>query len=76
MDSDGDKQIDEIQRKTFEKKISYILFVYEQFFSAIWVRCSIFIDNGIDRFVLDYGRNFLPYIGCFFYILYFITKII
>ena len=46
-----------------------------QFFSSIWVRCPFSNDNEMDRFLLDYGRNFLPYFGSVFYIIYFITTI-
>jgi hypothetical protein len=32
------------------------------------VRCSICVCDEIDRFLLDYGFNFLPYIGSIIYI--------
>lgn len=73
MISDGDKQIKPLERKT--KKTGNNMFIFKQFFSTFWIRCSFSFNNGFDKILLDYGYNFLPYIGCFFYFLYFITKI-
>lgn len=38
-------------------------------FLPIWLRSIIQINNELDRFLLDYGFNILPYIGIFFYML-------
>jgi len=38
-------------------------------FQPFRVRCSIRVCNEIDRFLLDYGCNFLPYISFIIYIL-------
>jgi hypothetical protein len=34
------------------------------------IRCSIFINNEIDGFLLDYGCNFLPYFSIFSWLLF------
>lgn len=46
-----------------------------QFFPTIRVRWPICNDNELNRFLLDYGCNFLPYIGILSYIIFFIEKI-
>ena len=38
------------------------------------VRCSIRVCNEIDRFLLDYGFNFLPYISFVIYIILFLKE--
>jgi hypothetical protein len=40
----------------------------------IRVRCSIRICNEIDRFLLDYGFNFLPYISAAIYFILFLKE--
>ena len=32
-----------------------------------WVRCAFQMGYGYDRFLLDYGRNILPYISIVIY---------
>jgi hypothetical protein len=32
-------------------------------FQPLWVRCAFRVDDGVDRFLLDYGLNFLLPIG-------------
>jgi hypothetical protein len=34
-----------------------------------WVRCALQMGYGYDRFLLDYGRNILPYISATIYII-------
>ena len=34
-----------------------------------WVRCALQMGYGHDRFLLDYGRNLLPYISAAIYII-------
>ena len=34
-----------------------------------WIRCAIQMGYGLDKFLLDYGCNFLPYISAFIYII-------
>jgi hypothetical protein len=46
-----------------------------QFFSAIRIRWTVRNDNELNRFLLDYGCNFLPYIGFISYIIFLIEKI-
>lgn len=38
-----------------------------------WIRCAFQMGYGYDRFLLDYGRNFLPYVSG---IIYFILLLI
>ena len=40
-------------------------------FSTIWLRCSVQINNGFDRFVLDGRPGFLFYFRLFLVIIYF-----
>lgn len=42
---------------------------------SLWIRRIIQSYTGLDAFLLDYGFNFLPYIGIFFYFAYIVTKI-
>ena len=43
-------------------------------FQPTWVRCPIRVCNEIDRFLLDYGFNFLPYISFIIYIILFLKE--
>jgi len=44
-------------------------------FQSIWIRRFIQASNGLDKFLLDYGFNFLLRIGTIFWCLYFIAQI-
>ena len=63
-DSDANKTINNTERNIPD--VSNVLL-------AIWLRCNFCDHNEIYKFVLDYGCNFLPYIGVIFYILFYIT---
>jgi len=39
-------------------------------FLPIWLRPFVQINNELDRFLLDYGFNILPYIGIIIYMLF------
>ena len=39
-------------------------------FQPAWLRRAIQSSNGLDRFLLDYGYNFLPYIAGVIYIIF------
>lgn len=39
-------------------------------FSSIGVRCTIFTNNELDKFLLDYGFNFLPVVSIVSWILF------
>jgi hypothetical protein len=39
-------------------------------FPSTGIRCSFFAYNEIDRFLLDYGFNFLPIVSFFSWILF------
>ena len=39
-------------------------------FLPVWLRPFIQEANGLDRFLLDYGFNILPYIGFIIYMLF------
>lgn len=43
-------------------------------FQSTWLRRIIQSGAGLDRFLLDYGFNFLPYISILIWIILFITK--
>lgn len=43
-------------------------------FQSVGVRRLIQTSNGLDRFLLDYGFNFLPYCSIIFYILFIIAS--
>ena len=45
-------------------------------FQPSWIRRLIQSSDGLDKFILDYGFNFLPYISLLFYIILFIKKIL
>lgn len=76
MSMDGDSIKDDKQSKVIERKDSNNLPFPLQFFSTIWLRWSVRGNNEMDRFLLDYGLNFLPYIGIILYSVFIITKIL
>ncbi len=39
-------------------------------FSAIWIRRTFRTSNEVDRFLLDYGFNFLLYFGILLWVLF------
>lgn len=39
-------------------------------FSAFWLRRPVCVNNEMDRFLLDYGCNFLFYLGLLFWSLF------
>lgn len=43
-------------------------------FSTIWLRCTIQTNNGLDKFLLDYGYNFLLPVGSFIWIVFLLFK--
>jgi len=55
--------------RTIQKKSSYGESNGGYFLLPLWLRPSIQDHNGLDGFLLDYGFNFLPYIG---FIIYFV----
>ena len=64
MDPDSKNYSEQIKKNS-----DYMLNV-KHVFPASGIRCSIFIDNEINRFLLDYGYNFLPYFGLFSWLLF------
>ena len=46
-----------------EKKGFNNVFNASNVFQPIWVRCVVQNGDGLDRFLLDYGCNFLWYCG-------------
>jgi hypothetical protein len=42
-------------------------------FQSARLRRSIQVHNGLDRFLLDYGFNFLPYISVAIWIIFLLT---
>jgi hypothetical protein len=39
-------------------------------FPPTGIRCSVFVNNEFDRFLLDYGFNFLPIVSFFSWVLF------
>lgn len=81
MDPDGEKNNALLENENdtdcfFKKKIIDNISFSFQFFSSIWIRRYFRTDNEMDRILLDYGFNFLPYIGMFFYVILFFSKIV
>jgi hypothetical protein len=56
-----------------QKQTSNILFATFNVFQPVWVRCIVQNDDGINGFLLDYGFNFLPYIGLISWIIFILT---
>jgi hypothetical protein len=57
-----------------QRKISDSKFNFGDVFQSVRVRRSFQRGNDIDRFLLDYGYNFLPYIAIISWIIFFIVK--
>lgn len=51
-----------------EEEVGHDLSISRHFFLPIWIRRTIQADNDLDGFLLDYGFNFLPYIGIIFWL--------
>jgi hypothetical protein len=64
-DTEADKQISPSKIENNKPNVS-------NFFSTIWLRRPICVNNEVDRFLLDYGFNFLFYIGSFLWLLFLI----
>lgn len=67
MDGDSKRQIKKKTRRNNSVNVGNIL-------QPTRVRCSICLCNEIDRFLLDYGYNFLPYISTAIYIILFLKE--
>jgi hypothetical protein len=57
------------QRKTRNNKLNF-----GNVFQPSRVRRTIQSRNDIDRFLLDYGYNFLPYITIVSWVIFFLTR--
>jgi hypothetical protein len=55
-----------------DKQVDSILNICN-IFQPFWIRCSIQTGNGIDRFVLDYGRYFLLPVGMLFWFIFLLS---
>ena len=69
MDNDNCNLETEIKTKPEQRSTNA-----SDIFQSARLRRSIQVRNGLDRFLLDYGFNFLPYISLLFYIILFIKK--
>lgn len=76
MDTDeGDSEKHKEQRNStnvFEGHFINVINV----FSSFWLRYIVPNNNEVDRFLLNYRSNFLPYFGGVLYFIYFITEFI
>jgi hypothetical protein len=69
----GEKNSD--LEKSISQKLGDILSDVRNVFQSIWVRLSIQDDIRLDKFLLDYGRNFLLRCGTLFLIIYLLQKL-
>lgn len=77
MDPDGDTQIKSIKRQGEENSFFQRYFHNaSNVFFTLWLRWTLRDDNELDRFLLDYRRNFLPYFGIIFYLVYILYEIV
>ena len=71
---EGEERIKKTPRKEdgiFEKLIADVSNVFQ----SIRVRCTFQINDGFDRFLLDYGRNFLWRFGSVLWFIFIIIKL-
>lgn len=66
-DNEADKQIQQIKIANHKPNVGYL-------FSTFWLRCPIRLDNEIDWFLLDYGFNFLLYLGSLLWMLFLLVS--
>lgn len=69
----GEKNSD--LEKSISQKLGDILSNVFSILQSNWVRFSFQNDSRLDRFLLDYGRNFLFRSGILFFIIYLLQKI-
>lgn len=72
---DNDEQNFDLE-KSISQKPGDIFSDVVSIFQSLWVRLSFQDDNGLDRFLLDYGRYFLLRIGVLSFIIYVFQKLI
>lgn len=72
MDPDSKNNINDLEKKIF-KKLSDILPDGGYVLQPTWVRHIIQTSNGMDKFLLDYGRYFLPSCGIISWIIFLIA---
>lgn len=66
-DNEADKQIQQKEIADRQPNVGYV-------FSTFWLRRTFRIDNEVDRFLLDYGFNFLLYFGIFLWCLFLLVS--
>jgi len=71
MSMDDDSRNQNLESNFF-KKAFHNLFNACYVFQPFWVRCAFQDDDGLNRFLLDYGRYFLLYSGSFLWALFFL----
>lgn len=67
MDSESHKKQEEGDPSKPDPDISNV-------FQPTWIRCAFQDGNGLDRFLLDYGFNFLLRFGVLLHIVLFIKE--
>lgn len=70
MDPDSLRQSQSEQQQQNSNNMSNVFDV----FPTTRIRCSIFTYNEFDRFLLDYGCNFLPYISLFSWFIFLLLQ--
>lgn len=68
--SEGDSKKIEEPEEQERRKYKKLATDISNVFQSIRIRCSIQINNGLDGFLLDYGRYILYFIGPIFWGLY------
>jgi len=77
MDSDGDKQIENIEEQEYKDEflqrfVTCSLFIFQ----SLWIRCCTILFDGTYRKYLESQFNYVLYCGSFFWVLYFFIQII
>jgi hypothetical protein len=72
MNPDSKNNINDLEKKIF-KQPSNILSNGSNVLQPSWVRHIIQTSNGMDKFLLDYGRYFLPSCGVISWIIFIVT---
>jgi hypothetical protein len=68
------EQNDEGESSNKEDRSSKYLLDICNIFQPFWIRRSIQIGYGLDRFILDYGRYFLLPVGFLFWFILLLTE--
>lgn len=68
------KEINDLEIQILKQRV-YAVPDAGNVFQSAWIRRVVQADNGLDRFLLDYGFNFLWRCGLFSWFIFFTEKI-